>query len=328
MFPSLSDRYYVYPSWSYLDGLVSFLPFMASNPTAFASSDALKQIQLLYANTQHPSGLLVHGYDASKTAVWANNATGASPYVWGRSLGWYLVGLVNTWEVCHRSLLSHLILLRLSKKSLLIFRTTLPRCSPTTGQQRLTSNLMTAQILTTNNTAVDSPTSGASPNQCAADASTLAGCNAFKAAIRAQFTQLATTLITHADPATGAFYQLPTLPDAPGNYLESSSTALFTFTLLKALRLNLVLPSTNTSNTMTTIRSTALRAYDYTTRQFVVDYGNGTLGYNSTVTVCSLNSTASYEYYVNQPINFNAPLGAAAFVLASLEVERLALPGL
>lgn len=71
---------------------------MASDPLTFDPADTLLQITLLYANTQHPSGLLAHGYDASKTAVWANNATGASPYVWGRSLGWYLVGLVNAWE--------------------------------------------------------------------------------------------------------------------------------------------------------------------------------------------------------------------------------------
>lgn len=83
--------------------------------------------------------------------------------------------------------------------------------------------------------------------------------------------------------------------------------------------------SSSGSNLTEVLKATALRAYAYTTKEFVVDYGNGTLGYNQTVTVCSLNSTASYEYYVGQPINFNAPLGAAAFVLASLEMERLGL---
>lgn len=141
------------------------------------------------------------------------------------------------------------------------------------------------------------------------------------------------------DSSTGAFYQLLTLPTTPGNYLESSSTALLTFALLKALRLKLVPDaplsplvlndsyslSNSSSSTSSAIRAAALRAYAHTTRAFVVDYGNGTLGYNNTVTVCSLNSSATVEYYLGQPINFNAPLGAAAFVLASLEVERLAL---
>lgn len=168
-------------------------------------------------------------------------------------------------------------------------------------------------------------------SQCKAVAG---GCDALISAIQAQFTHLVTVLVGYADPATGAWWQLPTLPNAPGNYLESSSTALFTYAILKSLRLNLLPPSNNdssssssSSNTTTaaTFKSTALRAYKYTTEKFVVDYGNGTLGYNNTVTVCSLNSTASYEYYINQPINFNAPLGAAAFSLASLEVERLGL---
>ncbi|KAJ4387912.1 hypothetical protein N0V93_008515 [Gnomoniopsis smithogilvyi] len=265
--------YYVYPSWSYLDGTVSFLPFMASQPTFFLPADALLQIQLLYTNAAHPSGLLAHGYDASKTAVWANNATGASPYVWGRSMGWYLAGLVNAWE-----------------------------------------------ILTTTSSLTNEANDVAS--QCNAVAG---GCDALVAAIQAQFTQLVSVLVRYADPATGAWWQLPTLPSAPGNYLESSSTALFTFAILKGLRLNLPSPIHDSNNTTELLKATALRAYKYTTEKFVVDYGNGTLGYNNTVTVCSLNSTASYEYYVCQPINFNAPLGAAAFSLASLEVERLGL---
>lgn len=258
---------------------------MASQPTFFLPADALLQIQLLYTNTAHPSGLLAHGYDASKTAVWANNATGASPYVWGRSMGWYLAGLVNAWEV-------------------------------------LTT--------TTTSPSDDSDVAVKSSSQCKAVAG---GCDALVEAIQSQFTQLVSVLVRYADPATGAWWQLPTLPGAPGNYLESSSTALFTFAILKGLRLNLLSgvngnsSSSSNNNTTTTesLKAAALRAYKYTTEVFVVDYGNGTLGYNNTVTVCSLNSTATYEYYINQPINFNAPLGAAAFSLASLEVERLHL---
>lgn len=251
---------------------------MASQPTAFLPADALLQIQLLHANTAHPSGLLAHGYDASKTAIWANNATGASPYVWGRSLGWYLTGLVNAWEV-----------------------------------------------LTTSRTDADGDDADNDNDDVASQCKAVAGgCDELVATIQAQFIQLTTTLVRYADPDTGAWWQLPTLPTAPENYLESSSTALFTFTILKGLRLGL-LSVGSSSNTTALLKATALRAYQYTTKDFVVDYGNGTLGYNNTVTVCSLNSTATYEYYVNQPINFNAPLGAAAFVLASLEVERLGL---
>jgi len=39
----------------------------------------------------------------------------------------------------------------------------------------------------------------------------------------------------------------------------------------------------------------ATRAYSYIVQNFVVNNGNSTLGYNGTVSVCSLNSTASYD---------------------------------
>lgn len=250
--------YYVYPYWSYLDGAVSFLPYMAEPSSEYSAADMLLQITLLYENCfQESTGLVAHGYDASKTAVWANNATGASPYVWGRSLGWYLAGLVNAWEVL-------------------------------TGEG----------------------------GDCAggADAD---GCADLLAAIQRQATTLMTNLVQYADEETGVWWQLPTFPGREGNFLESSSTVLYIFSILKGLRLGLLEEDDQP------LADVALRAYEYTASEFVVDYGNGTLGWNGTVIVCSLNSTATYEYYTGRPIVFDAPLGEAAFVWASLEVERL-----
>ncbi|KAK7700350.1 hypothetical protein SLS64_010958 [Diaporthe eres] len=251
--------YYVYPYWSYLDGAVSFLPYMAEPSSAYSAADMLLQITLLYEKCfQESTGLVVHGYDASKTAVWANNATGASPYVWGRSLGWYLAGLVNAWEVL-------------------------------TGDGG------------------DCVDSGAGAED---------GCADLLAAIQHQATTLTTNLVQYADEETGVWWQLPTFPGREGNFLESSSTVLYIFSILKGLRLGLLEDDQP-------LADVALRAYDYTASEFVVDYGNGTLGWNGTVIVCSLNSTATYEYYTGRPIVFDAPLGEAAFVWASLEVERL-----
>jgi rhamnogalacturonyl hydrolase YesR len=45
------------------------------------------------------SGLLVHGYDESKKAVWANPVTGAAPLVWDRAVGWYFLSLWETLQV-------------------------------------------------------------------------------------------------------------------------------------------------------------------------------------------------------------------------------------
>lgn len=95
-----------YRNLSYLDGMYSYAPFITvlsqlddsyADPLSSLES-ALQQIQLLYSVCVQPSGLLVHGYDALKAHQWANTSTGASPEVWGRSLAWYSLGILNTLE--------------------------------------------------------------------------------------------------------------------------------------------------------------------------------------------------------------------------------------
>ncbi len=244
--------YFVYPEWSYLDGVFSLLPFMASLPSPNYTDMAL-QVSLLKDHCYHEeSGLFVHGYDWSRKAVWADPQTGASPYVWGRSLAWFLTGLVQTWE-------------RLS---------------------------------------------------CAVEPQS-AEKSAFCKELQQITSDTATNLIGVADSRTGAWWQLPTFAGREGNFLESSSTALFIFALLKGERIGMLGSETNV------YREAALRAYSYTKCKFVQDTGNGTIGYDKTVVVCSLNSTATYEYYTQRPIVPNGLLGEAGFVLASLEVERL-----
>jgi hypothetical protein len=99
--------YYVYPGWSYLDGMYSFAPFATQYATEVNASnvdsafqDVTLQLELLFSHCHdNITRLLVHGYDYEKTAVWANPVTGASSYVWGRSLGWYMMALVDTLEI-------------------------------------------------------------------------------------------------------------------------------------------------------------------------------------------------------------------------------------
>jgi len=68
---------------------------------------ALHQFELLYNNTvRNDTGLLVHGYDASKRAPWADQITGASPEVWGRSLAWYTTGLVDSLSIAEETYLT------------------------------------------------------------------------------------------------------------------------------------------------------------------------------------------------------------------------------
>ncbi|KAL3422847.1 Unsaturated rhamnogalacturonyl hydrolase YteR 1 [Phlyctema vagabunda] len=92
-----------YPNQMWLDGIYMADVFYAqwtslfdaSNTTAW--NDILLQFSLIEAHTRNKTtNLLYHGYDESGVAVWADPKTGASPHVWDRALGWYLMALVDT----------------------------------------------------------------------------------------------------------------------------------------------------------------------------------------------------------------------------------------
>ncbi|KAI0408939.1 Six-hairpin glycosidase-like protein [Xylaria palmicola] len=251
--------YFVYPYWSYLDGMFSLGPFytlytLTTSPATSKSAaavldDMLYQFDILWRHTGHPAtGLLTHGYDATRKAVWADPKTGGSPYVWGRSLGWYTMALLDTMEILdkHRA-----------------------------------------------------PTR-------------------YRDALLRKFQALMPAVVRAVDSHTGGWWQVVDQPGRKGNYIESSATAMFSYSLLKGARLG-YLPA----KLVPTARQVATRAHKYVTDTFVVEEADGTVSYNGTVAVCSLNSTATYDYYIGQPILYNSVLGSAAYVLASLEVERL-----
>ena len=58
--------------------------------------DIAHQFELVYEKTHDPkTGLLYHAWDESKEQKWANPETGTSPSFWGRSIGWYMMALVD-----------------------------------------------------------------------------------------------------------------------------------------------------------------------------------------------------------------------------------------
>jgi rhamnogalacturonyl hydrolase YesR len=74
--------------------------------------------------------------------------------------------------------------------------------------------------------------------------------------------------------------------------VESSASAMFVYSLLKGVRLG-YLGADSWGNAEYV--KVARRAYEYMVDTWVVQNGNGTLGWNGTVSVCSLNSSASFE---------------------------------
>jgi len=91
----------IYPNQVWLDGLYMTLPFLAEYETRFNQSHGIKDIVKQFTNVYNSmrdeaSGLLFHGYDETKEAFWADATTGLSKNFWSRSLGWYIMALVDT----------------------------------------------------------------------------------------------------------------------------------------------------------------------------------------------------------------------------------------
>jgi unsaturated rhamnogalacturonyl hydrolase len=90
-----------YPNQMWLDGLYMAEPFRAEyasishHPEEFA--DITKQFVLMEQHARDAeTGLLYHGWDASKQERWANQQTGDSQEFWARGIGWYMMALVDT----------------------------------------------------------------------------------------------------------------------------------------------------------------------------------------------------------------------------------------
>ena len=93
----------IYPNQVWLDGIYMAQPFSALYEKNFGSgnySDPVGQIKNVRAKMfSEEKGLYFHGYDASKTAFWADPETGCSKNFWLRSLGWFAVALADLLEI-------------------------------------------------------------------------------------------------------------------------------------------------------------------------------------------------------------------------------------
>jgi len=90
-----------YPNQMWLDGLYMAEPFRAEyamlshHPEEF--KDITRQFVLMEQHARDAkTGLLYHGWDASKQERWANKQTGDSQEFWARGMGWYMMALVDT----------------------------------------------------------------------------------------------------------------------------------------------------------------------------------------------------------------------------------------
>ena len=120
------------------------------------------------------------------------------------------------------------------------------------------------------------------------------------------------------DPATGVWYQVLDKSGEPGNYLESSASAMFVYTLLKGIRLGYIDRS---------YMDTALKGYNGIIKEFITVDEDGVVSLNQACAVAGLGGKnyrmGDYDYYINETIRSNDPKAVGPFIMGSLEYERL-----
>jgi unsaturated rhamnogalacturonyl hydrolase len=122
----------------------------------------------------------------------------------------------------------------------------------------------------------------------------------------------------HQDKKTGLWYQVLDQGNREGNYLESSVSSMFTYTLLKAVRLGYIPAS---------YRKTALKAYNGILNRFIQENENGTISLTDVCSVAGLGGNpyrdGSFDYYISEPKRDNDPKGVGPFIFASLEMSYI-----
>lgn len=109
----------IYPHQLWLDGSYMVLPFMAEYSGISGKESALYDVlgqlkNIIYFMKDSASGLYYHGYDESRSDVWADSVTGLSGEFWLRSMGWYCAALADLCEISS----GHEELFNLCKKTL------------------------------------------------------------------------------------------------------------------------------------------------------------------------------------------------------------------
>ncbi len=90
----------IYPNQVWLDGLYMAQVFYARYTTEMEACKGYEDIRSQFRTVRErmfdeATGLYRHGYDASKTAFWADPDTGCSQNPWLRSLGWFSAALID-----------------------------------------------------------------------------------------------------------------------------------------------------------------------------------------------------------------------------------------
>lgn len=90
----------IYPHQVWLDGIYMACPFLAEYAVVFNEPELFDDVALQILDVHkymydQETGLYYHGWDESREQRWSNPETGLSPHFWSRSIGWYMMAIVD-----------------------------------------------------------------------------------------------------------------------------------------------------------------------------------------------------------------------------------------
>ena len=129
----------------------------------------------------------------------------------------------------------------------------------------------------------------------------------------------AEAITKYQDKKSGVWYDIIDLPTREKNYLESSASAMFVYSLAKGVRLG-VLPEKYLQTVNT--------GWAGIKKEFIKETADGNLDWHGTVSVSGLGGKpyrdGSFEYYMSEKIRINDAKGLGPAVMAAVEMESLA----
>lgn len=131
--------------------------------------------------------------------------------------------------------------------------------------------------------------------------------------------RLAVAIQKYQDPKSGVWFNVLDKGAEKGNYLEASASCMFVYALAKGVREG-YLPAS--------YQPVAEKGFKGILNQFIETDASGQVNLKGTISVAGLGGNpyrdGSYAYYLSEKVVTNDPKGVGAFILASVEVERLA----
>lgn len=124
-YPRNSDGLFWHADWAknqaWVDGVFMGQIFNARygsliGDTENAYFEVVKQMILMYERCGKENGLILHGWDESKEASWADSINGLSPEVWSEGLGWYAVLIADVFDYLPKDYLGYDRLMSINKK--------------------------------------------------------------------------------------------------------------------------------------------------------------------------------------------------------------------